>query len=75
KLIINLTPKSLRQACIFKWLQQGEKEGTIKEWMGVAPSYSLKLYKEHAAQHLYRDDFLEELYKHHNSKKSLPKSF
>ncbi len=41
------TPKSLRQSCILKWLQDGHKEGLIKEWMGVAPSYSLALFKNY----------------------------
>lgn len=62
RLLITLTPKSLRQACIFKWLHQGHSEGLIKEWMGVAPSYSLKGYKEHQGQYLYHEDFLEEYY-------------
>lgn len=62
RLLITLTPKSLRQACIFKWLHQGHSESLIKEWMGVAPSYSLKGYKEHQSQYLYHEDFLEEYY-------------
>ncbi len=62
KLIITLTPKSLRQACIFKWIHQGKNDALIKEWMGVAPSYGMKLYKEHADKHLYSEDFLEEMY-------------
>lgn len=70
KLMISVTPKSLRQACIFKWLHQGHDELTIKEWMGVAPSYSLKLYKDHLSQHVYSDQFMMELL-HHFQKKSL----
>lgn len=62
KLIITLTPKSLRQACIFKWIHQGKNDSLIKEWMGVAPSYGLKLYKEHAPKNYYNEDFLEEIY-------------
>lgn len=62
KLIITLTPKSLRQACVFKWIHQGKNDPLIKEWMGVAPSYGMKLYKEHADKHLYNEDFLEEMY-------------
>ncbi|WP_127717576.1 site-specific integrase [Halobacteriovorax sp. HLS] len=68
KLQIVLTPKSLRQACIFKWLSAGENENTIKEWMGVAPTYSLKLYKAHMEQYLYHDRFLTELYSNYLSK-------
>lgn len=65
KLILTLTPKSLRQACIFKWLHQGHGESLIKEWMGVAPSYTLKLYKEHLDKYIYNDEFLLELYRNH----------
>lgn len=58
KLVLHLTPKSLRQACIYKWLHQGHPETLIKEWMGVAPSYSLKPYRESLKDHLYNDFFL-----------------
>lgn len=66
KLVLHLTPKSLRQACIFKWLHQGHPETLIKEWMGVAPSYSLKLYRESLKDFLYNDYFLMELHKENN---------
>ncbi len=65
KLSIHLTPKSLRQACIFKWLKQDKKDALIKEWMGVAPNYSLKLYKEHLSAYPHDDNFLKELYKNY----------
>ncbi|ATH08166.1 hypothetical protein BIY24_09460 [Halobacteriovorax marinus] len=68
KLQITLTPKSLRQACIFKWLHQEHDETSIKEWMGVAPTYSLKLYKEHMNNYIYNENFLGELYKNYLSK-------
>ncbi len=68
KLMITITPKSLRQSCIFKWLQQGHNELLIKEWMGVAPSYSLKLYKDHLSQHIFSDEFLMELYRFYQKK-------
>ncbi|MCO4793513.1 MAG: site-specific integrase [Bacteriovoracaceae bacterium] len=64
KLSIKLTPKSLRQACIFKWLQQGHSDNLIKEWMGVAPSYSMKLYKDHLENNAYDDSFLKEIRDH-----------
>ncbi len=67
-LLINITPKSLRQAGIFKWLHQKKKESQIKEWLGVAPSYSLAPYKEIAGQHVYNDFFLEEIYNHYEFK-------
>ena len=41
-----MTAKSLRQSCIFKWLNQNINHSTIKEWLGVTPSYSLELYLE-----------------------------
>ncbi len=41
-----MTAKSLRQSCIFKWLNYNVNHTTIKEWMGVTPSYSLDLYLE-----------------------------
>lgn len=65
KLMLTLTPKSLRQACIFKWLHQGHNDTSIKEWMGVAPSYSLKLYKDHLDKYIYNEGFLLELYRNH----------
>lgn len=42
----DMTAKSLRQSCIFKWLNLNTAHATIKEWMGVTPSYSLELYLE-----------------------------
>ncbi|WP_408096808.1 tyrosine-type recombinase/integrase [Peredibacter sp. HCB2-198] len=41
-----MTAKSLRQSCIFKWLNMTVSHTTIKEWLGVTPSYSLELYLE-----------------------------
>lgn len=46
KLETQMTAKSLRQACIFKWLTQQMPESRIKELMGVQPIYSLNPYKE-----------------------------
>ena len=42
----DMTAKSLRQSCIFKWLNANVPHSTIKEWLGVTPSYSLELYLE-----------------------------
>lgn len=42
----DMTAKSLRQSCIFKWLNLAVNHATIKEWLGVTPSYSLELYLE-----------------------------
>lgn len=63
---ITVTPKSLRQACIFHWLCKKYNDGLIKDWMGVAPSYSLKLYKKHLPNHLYGDEFLTATYAEKN---------
>jgi len=41
-----MTAKSLRQSCIFKWLNLNISHTTMKEWLGVTPSYSLELYLE-----------------------------
>jgi site-specific recombinase XerD len=41
-----MTAKSLRQSCIFKWLNMGVPHATMKEWLGVTPQYSLELYLE-----------------------------
>jgi site-specific recombinase XerD len=67
QLLIILTPKSLRQSCIFKWIQQDKNTSLIKEWLGLAPSYDLKLYLEHAPQFLYNEDILEEIYLNHRT--------
>lgn len=42
----DMTAKSLRQSCIFKWLNQSVPHSTMREWLGVTPSYSLDLYLE-----------------------------
>jgi site-specific recombinase XerD len=55
----NMTAKSLRQSCIFKWLNQSVNHTTIKEWLGVTPSYSLELYlqelKKNPVGKVYKD--------------------
>lgn len=63
KLLIDITPKSLRQACIFKWLQMGNKDQVIKDWLGMAPSYSLIRYRNCASQFSYDNYFLEKVLK------------
>ncbi|MBF0363205.1 MAG: site-specific integrase [Oligoflexia bacterium] len=61
KLKIELTPKSLRQSCIFKWIHQKLPESQIKEWMGVAPSYSLKTYYELSENHIFHENFMDQV--------------
>ena len=58
KLNVVLTPKSLRQSCILNWLQRGINDALIKEWMGVAPNYSLKLYNQYKNEYIYSDTFI-----------------
>lgn len=67
RLMVEVTAKSLRQSGILHWLQKRKEDVLIKEWMGVAPSYSLKLYKEYLDQHVFDDSFLLELYYHYRS--------
>ncbi len=52
-----LSPKALRQAAIFHWLQQKIPLGQIKEWLGVAPSYDIRNYCDHQQAHIYNYDF------------------
>ena len=58
RLDLQVTPKLLRQAAIFRWLGEKHSDGLLKEWLGVAPSYSLKLYRHHLNRHYYDDSFL-----------------
>jgi len=46
KLGTKITAKSLRQACVFKWLCHNESDSSIKEWLGVQPQYSLKPFHD-----------------------------
>ena len=64
KLSIEITPKSLRQAAILNWINKGHNDSTVKEWMGVAPSYTLKNYKAVKDDYFYNDDTLEQLFEH-----------
>lgn len=62
KLNVEITAKSLRQACIFKWINQDKKDNQIKEWLGLAPSYSLKPYKNFIQEYKYNDTFLHDIF-------------
>ncbi|MEI8346910.1 MAG: site-specific integrase [Pseudomonadota bacterium] len=68
KLMIVLTPKSLRQACIFKWIQEKKNDTSIKEWLGVAPSYGLGPYKDGPIQQTYNEESLAEIYWHYKGR-------
>lgn len=50
-----ITAKTLRQACIVKWILQNKPQSSIKEWMGVQPVYSLKSYIELSKSAHYLD--------------------
>lgn len=56
---VHCTPKSLRQSCILKWVNQHVATSTIIEWLGVAPSYNFsfyqKYYNENAHCQSYQD--------------------
>jgi site-specific recombinase XerD len=41
---IDITARSLRQACVFRWMCLKVSESQIKEWLGVAPDYDISLY-------------------------------
>ena len=45
---VAMTPKSLRQSAVFRWLKEKHPLTNIKEWMGVAPSYNFSLYAQYA---------------------------
>jgi site-specific recombinase XerD len=60
-LMITLTPKSLRQSCIFKWMHAGLEDSLIKEWLGLAPSYSLKPYRDLVDTFIFDPHALEEI--------------
>lgn len=70
KLVITLTPKSLRQAGIINWINQKHPDASIKEWMGVAPSYDLKLYKQAAENFKYQENYFSETYFHQKKRPS-----
>ena len=65
----DLTAKSLRQACVFKWIKQKCDHSLIKEWFGVAPSYSLKPYIDLSTEHIYDDQFLLEIFLDYEKRK------
>lgn len=46
KIGTKITAKSLRQACVFKWICNKESDSSIKDWLGVQPQYSLKPYHD-----------------------------
>jgi site-specific recombinase XerD len=43
---LTLSARSLRQACVFRWMNLQSSESQIKEWLGVAPDYDISLYNE-----------------------------
>ena len=55
----DITAKSLRQSCIFKWLNHHINHTTIKEWLGVTPSYSLELYLDELKKDSSRFVFMD----------------
>ncbi len=45
---VKITPKSLRQAGIMRWIQLGESSSQIKNWLGLSKHYSLAPFKKFA---------------------------
>lgn len=67
KLLVPLTPKSLRQAAIYRFLEEQRPHSLIKEWLGLAPSYNIKMYIDHKAPSSYDLASLETMYVKANS--------
>jgi len=42
----DVTPKSLRQSCVLRWIGQEAPVALIKGWMGVAPFFNMSLYEQ-----------------------------
>ena len=57
------TPKRLRESAICRWINYPIEKNTIKEWMGVAPSYSLNRFTEISDDFIYSDEPFQELLK------------
>ncbi len=43
---LDITPRSVRQAAVFRWMTLKTEESQIREWLGVAPDYDLGLYNK-----------------------------
>jgi len=54
------TPKKLREAAICRWINNQVPHQTIKEWMGVAPSYSLNRFTKISDNFYYSEVAYEE---------------
>ncbi len=57
---IQLTPKTLRQAAIMRWIKNKHGDSQVREWMGVTPRYDLRPYTELLADYPGNDSFLNE---------------
>tara|TARA_B100000925_G_C21998200_1_gene469981 strand:- start:1409 stop:2365 length:957 start_codon:yes stop_codon:yes gene_type:complete len=62
KIDANATPKKLREAAICRWINLNTPTQTIKEWMGVAPSYSLNRFTNISDSFFYSEDAYEQTY-------------
>lgn len=54
------TPKKLREAAICRWINMRLPATTVKEWMGVAPSYSLSRFLNISDNFFYSEDAYKE---------------
>lgn len=60
KIDAEATPKKLREAAICRWINLSTPTQTIKEWMGVAPSYSLNRFTNISDNFFYSEDAYEQ---------------
>jgi site-specific recombinase XerC len=58
---VAMTPKSLRQSAVFRWIKEKHPLVNIKEWMGVAPSYNFSLYSQFTQNHAEQMQQFEDL--------------
>jgi len=66
KIDAEATPKKLREAAICRWINLSTPTQTIKEWMGVAPSYSLNRFTNISDDFFYSEDAYEQMYLNSN---------
>lgn len=55
------TPKKLREAAICRWINLHYPPTTVKEWMGVAPSYSLTRFLNISDNFFYSEEAYAEI--------------
>jgi integrase/recombinase XerC len=61
KINAEATPKKLREAAVCRWINLSIPAQTIKEWMGVAPSYSLNRFTKISDNFFYSEEAFEQM--------------